>query len=273
MNGLGYRDRRLTEAEVREVVQQAAAGWRLAGQRVLLVVPDLTRSCPLGLLFRCVHEAIGASVKQLDVMIALGTHQPLNEAQINQRMEITAAERAGRYGQVRFLNHAWDDPAQLTEVGRLTRADVAQLTDGLFELDIAVTCNRAVRDYDALIVLGPVFPHEVVGFSGGNKYFFPGISGPEVLHFFHWLGAVITNPRIIGTKWTPVRKVIDRVAAMIPARAPGLLHGGGAGRAGRALRRHARGGLVGRGRSVRPAACHADRSRLPHRAVLRAEDV
>lgn len=218
MNGLGYRDRRLTEAEVREVVQQAAAGWRLAGQRVLLVVPDLTRSCPLGLLFRCVHEAIGAAVKQLDVMIALGTHQPLNEAQINQRMEITAAERAGRYGQVRFLNHAWDDPAQLTEVGRLTRADVAQLTDGLFELDIAVTCNRAVRDYDALIVLGPVFPHEVVGFSGGNKYFFPGISGPEVLHFFHWLGAVITNPRIIGTKWTPVRKVIDRVAAMIPAR-------------------------------------------------------
>lgn len=139
MNGLGYRDRLLTEAEVREVVRQAAAGWRLEGQRVLLVVPDLTRSCPLGLLFRCVHEALGAAVRQLDVMIALGTHQPLSEAQINQRMEITPAERAGRYGKVRFLNHAWDDPAQLTEMGRLTRREVAELTEGRFELDIAVT--------------------------------------------------------------------------------------------------------------------------------------
>ncbi len=206
----------MTEAQVRQVVERAAAAWGLAGQRVLLLVPDQTRTCPLGLVFRLFHEAVGAAVKQLDVMIALGTHQPLDEQQINQRMEITPEERRTRYAQVRFLNHAWDDPAQLTEVGRLTRPEVAELTGGLFEMEVPVTCNKAVRDYDRVIILGPVFPHEVVGFSGGNKYIFPGISGPEILNFFHWLGAVITNPRIIGNKWTPVRKVVDRAAAMLP---------------------------------------------------------
>jgi nickel-dependent lactate racemase len=71
-------------------------------------------------------------------------------------------------------------------------------------------------DYDQVIIIGPVFPHEVVGFSGGNKYLFPGVSGPQILNFFHWLGAVVTNPKIIGHKWTPVRKVVDRAGAMVP---------------------------------------------------------
>jgi nickel-dependent lactate racemase len=78
-----------------------------------------------------------------------------------------------------------------------------------------VRINAHVQNYDILLVVGPVFPHEVVGFSGGNKYFFPGISGPELLNFFHWLGALITNAGIIGVKDTPVRRVVDRAAAMI----------------------------------------------------------
>jgi nickel-dependent lactate racemase len=54
-----------------------------------------------------------------------------------------------------------------------------------------------------------------VGFSGGNKYFFPGIGGAEVINFSHWLGAVMTSYEVIGTKYTPVRRVIDQAAAMI----------------------------------------------------------
>ena len=77
-------------------------------------------------------------------------------------------------------------------------------------MDVPVEINRLVFDYDQVIIIGPVFPHEVVGFSGGNKYLFPGVGGPEILNFFHWLGAVVTNPMIIGNKWTPVRKVVDR---------------------------------------------------------------
>ena len=89
------------------------------------------------------------------------------------------------------------------------------MTNGLFATDVLVDINRRVFDYDQIIIAGPVFPHEVVGFSGGNKYLFPGVSGPEVLNFFHWLGAVITNPMIIGNKHTPVRAIIDRAAAMV----------------------------------------------------------
>jgi nickel-dependent lactate racemase len=82
-------------------------------------------------------------------------------------------------------------------------------------MDVAVEINKLVFNYDQIIIVGPVFPHEVVGFSGGNKYLFPGVGGPEILNFFHWLGAVVTNPMIIGTKWTPVRKVVDRAGAMV----------------------------------------------------------
>ena len=70
-------------------------------------------------------------------------------------------------------------------------------------------------DYDQIVICGPTFPHEVVGFSGGNKYFFPGVSGAEVINFSHWLGAVITSYEVIGTRYTPVRRVIDRAASFI----------------------------------------------------------
>ena len=81
---------------------------------------------------------------------------------------------------------------------------------------VNVTINRRVLDYDMLLLVGPTFPHEVAGFSGGNKYLFPGISGKAIIDMFHWLGALITNPEIIGKKYTPVRDVVDRAAAMVP---------------------------------------------------------
>ena len=92
---------------------------------------------------------------------------------------------------------------------------IHELTDGAFSIDVPVEINRRVLDYDQIVIIGPVFPHEVVGFSGGNKYLFPGVSGPDILNFFHWLGAVVTNPMIIGSKWTPVRKIVDAAGALV----------------------------------------------------------
>lgn len=214
--GTGFTDRHLSEAETRDIVGRALEELRLGGKRVLLVVPDSTRTAPVGLLFKTIHDHIGAETASLDVMIALGTHPPMSEEAINRRLEITADERHGRYARVRVLNHAWDDPAALTHIGTITAAETATLSGGRFDLNVDVRINRAVLDYDRIIIVGPVFPHEVVGFSGGNKYLFPGIGGPEILNFFHWFAAVITNPNIIGTKYTPVRRVVDRAAAMVP---------------------------------------------------------
>jgi nickel-dependent lactate racemase len=213
--GSGFTDASLTETEVGEIAAQALAPLALAGKKVLLIVPDSTRTAPVGLLFRVIHELIGAEAKNLDVLIALGTHPPMTEAAIQHRLEITAEERTGQYRRVRLLNHAWNDPAALAHIGTIGADEIGELSGGLFEMDVDVRINRAVFDYDQIVIVGPVFPHEVVGFSGGNKYLFPGISGPEILNFFHWLGAVITNPKIIGTKHTPVRRVVDRAAAMV----------------------------------------------------------
>jgi nickel-dependent lactate racemase len=208
-------ERHLSEQQVREIAAQALAPLRLAGKRVLLIVPDSTRTAPVGLLFRVIHDLIGATTRSLDVLIALGTHPPMTDEAIHRRLEITAAERAGPYRRVRLLNHAWNDPAALDHLGTIPAGEIGALSNGLFEMAVDVTINRAVFDYDQLIIVGPVFPHEVVGFSGGNKYLFPGIGGAAILNFFHWLGAVITNPKVIGNKWTPVRRVVDRAASLV----------------------------------------------------------
>jgi nickel-dependent lactate racemase len=200
---------------VQKLVSAACPAAEFRGRKVLLIVPDATRTAPVGVFFRSLHEQLAVAAAAFDVMVALGTHAPMTEAAICRRLEIPEDERRGRYAAVRLLNHAWNDPAQLRSIGTIPAAEIGELSGGRFAMDVEVRVNRALFDYDRLIIVGPVFPHEVVGFSGGNKYLFPGVSGPEVLNFFHWLGAVVTNPLIIGSKWTPVRKVVDRAAAMV----------------------------------------------------------
>jgi nickel-dependent lactate racemase len=181
----------------------------------LVIVPDATRTCPLGIIFAALFDQIAGVASAFDVMIALGTHPPMSEQAICKRLEISAEERNTTYRHMRFFNHEWNNPSSLTRIGTISAAEIESLTNGLFATDVLVNINRRIFDYDQIIIAGPVFPHEVVGFSGGNKYLFPGVSGPEVLNFFHWLGAVITNPMIIGNKHTPVRAIIDRAAAMV----------------------------------------------------------
>ncbi len=184
---------------------------------MLAIVPDHTRTAPIDLMFRVLQElTIDAGATAFDVLIALGTHPPMSEEAINQRLGLTPAERAGRYARTKIFNHAWNDPNALASIGTISEAEVAEISGGLMRERVDVTINKLALAYDLLLIIGPTFPHEVVGFSGGNKYLFPGIGGPELLNMFHWLGALITNPSIIGTKYTPVRAVVDRAAALVP---------------------------------------------------------
>ena len=85
-------------------------------------------------------------------------------------------------------------------------------------MDVPVLLNKAVVEHDVALVVGPVLPHEVVGISGGNKYFFPGVAGQEIIDVSHWIGALITSAEIIGTTAiTPVRALIDEGASLVPA--------------------------------------------------------
>jgi len=213
--GEGYEDRVLTPDEVREVAAQGLGHVELTGKRVLVIIPDHTRSAPIPLMFRLFCDLIRPKAKQLDFMVALGTHPMMSEERLSKLVGVTAEERATSFADVGLLNHEWDKPEALTTIGTITADEIEAISDGLMREDVPVALNKRIFDYDQLIICGPTFPHEVVGFSGGNKYLFPGIAGPEIINFFHWLGAVITNPQINGTKWTPVRKVVDAAAAMV----------------------------------------------------------
>jgi nickel-dependent lactate racemase len=192
------------------------ARWNVRGKRLLAVVPDGTRTAPMGTMFRLLHGLLAKEAASFDVMIALGTHPPMGDDAINARFELSPYERAHAYGGTKFLNHRWDDPTELVSICVLPEAEVLAISGGLMREAVDITINKHVLDYDMLLLVGPTFPHEVAGFSGGNKYLFPGISGKEIIDMFHWLGALITNPEIIGKKYTPVREVVDRAAAMVP---------------------------------------------------------
>ena len=186
-----------------------------ANQRILLIVPDATRTAPLPLLFDALFRELRPHCSAMDVLVALGTHPPMSDTQIAKLLGIDEAERGRLFYQLQTFNHEWDRPDRLLTLGTFTKQQTEELSGGLLSLEVPVQINSRIQDYDLLLVLGPVFPHEVVGFSGGNKYFFPGIGGPGILNFFHWLGALITNAEIIGVKDTPVRRVVDAAASMI----------------------------------------------------------
>jgi len=186
-----------------------------SGKRILVIVPDNTRSGPVGEVFKAIFDFIGTKVKQLDVLVALGTHQPISEERICARLGMTVAEHKGKYKAVRFFNHEWDRPETFKTIGIIEASEIKKLTEGLFSEEVNVAINKMIFDYDEFFILGPVFPHEVVGFSGGHKYIFPGIAGAEIINFFHWLGAVITNPVINGNKWTATRAVVEKAASFV----------------------------------------------------------
>jgi nickel-dependent lactate racemase len=186
-SGAGHTDRALTEAEARQVAAELLCPLELDGKRVLVIVPDATRTAPVGMMFRLIHELVGARVAKMDVMIALGTHQPMSEKAINQRLEISAQERSTRYAAVDLYNHAWDDASQLRHIGDIPRQEIRELSGGLFEMDVPVAINRRVFDYDLLLILGPVFPHEVVGFSVATNICFLASAGQiSSISFIGW---------------------------------------------------------------------------------------
>ncbi len=211
--GKGSADRFLSEDEAREIFAQGVSQLPVDDKRVLVIIPDSTRSAPLPMCFRILTELVGPRAKKLDYLVALGTHRAMSEEQLESLVGITAEERTTKYADVGLYNH--DYIKDVTKVGTIPASRIGELSGGLMAEDVDVTVNRRLFDYDQIIICGPVFPHEVVGFSGGLKYFFPGVSGPDVTNFTHWLGAVITNVEIIGTKMTPVRKVIEEAASFV----------------------------------------------------------
>jgi nickel-dependent lactate racemase len=206
----------LTDNEIETIVVNGLNSLSVSDKRVLVIIPDHTRTMPLPLFFRLITKHLLPRVRAIDFLVALGTHPAMSDEALLRLVGLTAEEKAAHYPRVQLINHAWQDPDALVTIGTIPADEIAQISNGVLIQDAPVRLNQLVLDYDELLICGPVFPHEVVGFSGGNKYFFPGIAGADIIDFTHWLGALITSYDIIGKKDTPVRRVIDRAASFIP---------------------------------------------------------
>jgi nickel-dependent lactate racemase len=207
----------LCDEDVRRFVHDQLGAAPVDGRSVCVLVPDATRTCPLPLLLGAVHGALHGRATRLTVLVALGTHAEMSDASLADHLGYEPGALADRYPSTRVLNHEWWDPGVFVELGAIPPDRVAELSGGMLRQGVPVLVNRAVVDHDVTLVVGPVFPHEVVGFSGGNKYLFPGVSGRDLIDLSHWLGALITSARIIGAPGvTPVRALIDEAASMVP---------------------------------------------------------
>jgi lactate racemase len=205
---IGGHEGILDAQEVQSFIRSRLARVDLDDRSLCIVIPDATRTCPLPLLLSAVEAAVCGRVRSCTAVVALGTHAPMSNAAIRSMIGTTDLE---------VVNHEWWVDTSFATVGTLGTETVSGLSNGLLCEAVDVRVNRLVPQSDVTIIVGPVLPHEVVGFSGGNKYLFPGLSGQELIDVTHWLGALITSRTIIGTTGiTPVRALIDAAAGLVP---------------------------------------------------------
>lgn len=221
---MAYSKKRKGETEAQEIVSDdrireemlsALDRFGLEKKRILVLIPDGTRSAPIDRFFRLFHQQYSGRTACVDYLIALGTHPHMSEAQKLKRVGIDERQKEEAYRNVKIMNHSWDEPGTFRSIGTIGRSEVFDLSEGLLDEEVEITVNKLIFEYDVLIVLGPVFPHEIVGFSGSNKYLFPGICGWNFTDLTHWLGALRTNIKTIGVADTPQRRLIDRAAELV----------------------------------------------------------
>jgi lactate racemase len=215
--GCGGATVALPPERLRAIVKAALADIG-PGERVLAIVPDKTRDDNTDQLVPFAAEILAQKgIARFDALIAQGTHGPMNEAEKRKKIGWTkiAPNSIGS-----IFDHQWDREDELVTIGELTAAQIVNLTDGLMRESVPVRLNALLAPgrYDSVLVFGATMPHEVAGFAGGAKYFFPGVAGPEVTHLTHWLGALATIENVIGRIETPTRRVIEAAAALVSPR-------------------------------------------------------
>jgi nickel-dependent lactate racemase len=199
----------MTGPELRSVVEQALAQHKGNLRRVLLIHPDYSRNDFTHLVAPMLHELLlKRGLERLDTLNAAGTHRRMADDELRRKLGL------GDVGTMH--NHAFDDPAQLALAGQIPAEFVAEKTGGHLNEPMRVTVNRLLLDdYDAIVCLSGTIPHEALGYSGGTKVLFPGVSGPEVIALLHWAAVLIGIPRLIGALDNPARDVVNAGAELI----------------------------------------------------------
>jgi lactate racemase len=187
----------------------------VAGENVLVLVPDRTRNLPLAELFPVVAAALHRAAR-IDLMVALGTHPAMAESQIR---DLIGLPEGGLGSLATISNHDWSNPSVLRPIGTVSGERLQEVAGATWHNslggDLIVRVNKAAVEADRVVIVGPTLPHEVAGYSSGAKYLFPGISGPEMIDVMHWLAALSGILATIGVKETPVRALIRQAASFL----------------------------------------------------------
>jgi nickel-dependent lactate racemase len=205
---------RLSHQQLQESVARALAPCDGPLQRVLLIHPDYSRNDFSHLLTPILYDALASrGLQRLDTLNAGGTHRPMTDAELRSKLGLDPKHH-------RLLgdmaNHEYDDPRQLLHAGDIPADFVADKTGGHLRTVLPVTVNRMVaEDYDLIVCVSGTVPHEALGYSGGTKILFPGISGPEVIALLHWAAVLMGLPSIIGRLHNLARDVVNEGARHI----------------------------------------------------------
>jgi nickel-dependent lactate racemase len=189
----------LTSDDLKEGV---AAALEAAGNpgSVLAVPPDITRYYSrAGEITGIVHEQCGDALKA--VLPALGTHSPMTDEQIAHMFPGVPREL--------FHDHDWREG--IRTLGEVPGSFMSEVSEGKLDYSwpAQVDVLLAEGGYDAILSIGQVVPHEVVGMANFNKNIFIGTGGADGINKSHFLGAVYGMERIMGRADTPVRKVLN----------------------------------------------------------------
>lgn len=181
-------------------------------RRVLLIPPDITRfDSGAGPLTCDLYRKLSGRA-EVSVLPALGTHD-----------EMTPAERAKMYPGIpdeAFLVHHWR--THVERLGEVPADVVESISHGQVRMkaDVWVSKHLLETKWDAMISVGQLVPHEVIGIANHIKNILIGVGGPDLLHKSHWLGAVHGMERIMGQARTPVRDLLNWAAEKYLAHLP-----------------------------------------------------
>ena len=128
--GTGSPERTLTEDEIRRIVADSLAGHDLDGRHVVVIIPDGTRSAPMALMLRLLHDVLAGRARRIDALVALGTHQPMDDAALDALVGATGIGRERLLPEMTVVNHAWSDPATYATLGTISAEDVRELSGG-----------------------------------------------------------------------------------------------------------------------------------------------
>lgn len=170
-------------------------------KKVLIIPPDGTRAHSLaGPITNILYHLLQPA--QIEILPALGTHVPMTK---EEKKRIFGAEIPAEI----YLDHNWRTDVE--SVGVVPGTFVSQVSDGLLDYSIVVDINRKILqgDYDLILSVGQVVPHEVVGMANYTKNIVVGCGGKDIIDKSHFLGAAYGMEKMMGRDHSPVRKVFD----------------------------------------------------------------